>query len=229
MTNEHYLKVLKRFKHQGALPYIALSGKWLEEAGFGIDMPIKVNVDYGKVTITHQDKLDAPEQKTSNLEGIVQETLPLFPKEHSFYDRDYRGYRVWLRLERESNCEPVKLQCPDDVYRFLKPLENESREVMLSLMLDAKNKVNGVYEVSKGGLESTLVSPSEILKSALLANSNSIILAHNHPSGSCEPSKEDINTTKDIVLASKLMRINILDHIIIGYNNYSSLKDLGHL
>ena len=94
---------------------------------------------------------------------------------------------------------------------------------MVMLVLDIKNNVRGAFEVSRGGLNASIVHPREIFKRALLLNAASIILAHNHPSGDTTPSREDINITKRLVEGGKILGIEVLDHIIVG-DNYMSFK-----
>jgi len=86
-----------------------------------------------------------------------------------------------------------------------------------------------VYEGGKGNSTGLRVYPSEVVKAAILTNSTALILAHNHPSGIPEPSPEDIAITKRIAKAASLMDIIVHDHIIIGHNTYTSLKDQGYL
>ena len=81
--------------------------------------------------------------------------------------------------------------------------------------------------MSTGSLNSSIVHPREIFKRAVLQNAASIIICHNHPSGDPTPSQEDINTTKRIYDAGKILGIELLDHVIIGDNKYTSLKEKG--
>lgn len=90
--------------------------------------------------------------------------------------------------------------------------------------INTKNKPTAIHTVSIGTLNSTVVHPREIFKAAILSNAASIILAHNHPSGDPTPSKEDIGITKRLVDAGELLGITVMDHIIIGENNYVSMK-----
>ena len=104
-------------------------------------------------------------------------------------------------------------------------LENEDKEKFGILVLDTKNKINAAHIVSMGSLDSTLVHPREVFKLAILNNAASIICFHNHPSGDPEPSEEDINVTKRLQAAGKILGIELVDHIIIGANKrYISLK-----
>lgn len=105
-------------------------------------------------------------------------------------------------------------------------VENECEEVLLIATLDIKNKVTGVFEVSRGSLNSSIVHPREIFKRAIVNNAASIIVCHNHPSGDPTPSQEDINVTRRLAEAGKIIGIDIIDHVIIGENSrYISLKE----
>ena len=83
------------------------------------------------------------------------------------------------------------------------------------LMLNQKNRVIGIHTVSMGSLTASVVHPREVFKVAILANCASILLAHNHPSGDCQPSKEDRAITTRLVEAGRLLGISVLDHVII--------------
>lgn len=89
--------------------------------------------------------------------------------------------------------------------------------------LDTKNNAIGAFLLSKGTVNLTNISVADIVKRAILCNSKRIIIAHNHPSGSTEPSKHDIATTKKITEACNLMGINLLDHLIIGDKQFKSI------
>ena len=122
-----------------------------------------------------------------------------------------------------------KISSPRDVADYIEQvfkLSIQAEEVMVMLVLDAKNKVVGAFEVSRGSLNSSIVHPREVFKRALLLNGASIIVAHNHPSGDTTPSREDVNVTKRLVEGGNILGINVLDHIIIGDNGrYRSFKE----
>ena len=94
----------------------------------------------------------------------------------------------------------------------------------ISIFLDVKNAITGLDEVSVGSISSCIIHPREVFKAAILTNSKSIILAHNHPSGDPSPSEDDIGMTRRLIKASEILDIEILDHIIIGYKSYRSFK-----
>ena len=89
--------------------------------------------------------------------------------------------------------------------------------------LDSKNNAIGAFLISKGSVNLTSINVTDIIKRAILCNSKRIIIAHNHPSGSTEPSKHDIVATKKINDACNLMGIDFLDHLIIGDKQFKSI------
>lgn len=109
-------------------------------------------------------------------------------------------------------------------------LEDADREQVIVCCLDTKNQPLSISVVSMGILNSSLIHPREIFKTAILTNAASLILYHNHPSGETEASTEDINITKRIKEAGVLMGIELIDHIIIGSEGrFLSLKEEGLL
>ena len=123
-----------------------------------------------------------------------------------------------------------KIQSPNDIFNIAQNViqANEYAEENLWLItLDTKNNITGIFTVSTGSLNSSIVHPREIFKRAVLQNAASIIICHNHPSGDITPSQEDINITKRLYEAGKILGIELLDHIIAGDNSYTSLKEKG--
>jgi len=124
------------------------------------------------------------------------------------------------------------LTSPETAYKFIEcvcELSSEPEENLMMLTLSTKNTVTGVFTVSKGSLNSSLVHPREVYKRALLNNANSIMIFHNHPSGDPAPSKDDIAITKRLEEAGKIIGIKLLDHLIIGDERFTSLKKRGIL
>ena len=130
--------------------------------------------------------------------------------------------------EKSGRYEVEKyIKNPEDIKNIaIKVLELNSQpeEIFAIITLDTKNKITGIFEVSRGTLNSSVVHPREVFKRAILQNSNSIVLLHNHPSGDIIPSQEDINVTNKIIQAGEILGINVLDHIIIGDNEHSFLS-----
>ncbi len=142
--------------------------------------------------------------------------------------------RLCLVNEHATACEPFSIQSPLDAGRLLSPLKHASEEHFVSLHLNAKNEVIGIHEVSHGTLSSSLVHPREVFKAAIMANSYAIIVCHNHPSGSSiTPSKEDVDTTRQLLSAGNLMGIAVVDHLIVSPTQeddiYSLRENLPHL
>ena len=135
---------------------------------------------------------------------------------------------VSIKMVREGSTkyENRKIETPFDAYVLLKSfLEDSDREKLLVVCLDTKNQPINICTVSVGTLNSSLVHPREVFKTAILSNSNQIMLAHNHPSGISAPSNEDKAMTSRIKDAGVILGIEIKDHIIIGSNEYFSFKE----
>jgi DNA repair protein RadC len=139
--------------------------------------------------------------------------------------------RIVLVKEKVGRYElPRKINSPEQAYNAIKTITNvqeEAQEVFGVLILNTKHKIVAVHEVSRGTLNSSIVHPREVFKPAVLHNAAAIICFHNHPSGDTEPSKDDIELTKRLIEAGKIMGIEILDHIIVGDDRYVSLKERG--
>jgi DNA repair protein RadC len=135
-----------------------------------------------------------------------------------------------VQLVREKSGQRSGLDGPEAAAQILgRYLQHADREHFVSLMLDVKNQVIGIHTVSVGSLFVAIVSPREVFKAAILANAAAIIVAHNHPSGDVTPSPEDIQVTKTLKEAGKLLDIEVLDHLILGGDGkWASLKRLGH-
>ena len=139
--------------------------------------------------------------------------------------------RVVLVREKLGRYElPRKIGSPEDAYKAITTITNvqeEAQEVFGILILNTKNKIVAVHEISRGTLNASMVHPREVFKPAILHNAAAIICFHNHPSGDPKPSKEDIEITKRLIEVGKIMEIGIFDHIIVGDDRYISLKGRG--
>jgi len=116
-----------------------------------------------------------------------------------------------------------------DAYKAITEItkvQEEAQEVFGILILNTTHKIVAVHEISRGTLNASMVHPREVFKPAVLHNAAAIICFHNHPSGEPKPSKEDIETTNRLVEAGKIMGIEVLDHIIVGDDKYTSLKEM---
>ncbi len=104
-------------------------------------------------------------------------------------------------------------------------LRYQEQEHFLVVLLNTKHHVLGVELVSVGGLSSSVVHPRDIFKSPIRRNAAAVILAHNHPSGDPAPSREDIDVTRRLCEAGRLLGIEVLDHIVVGDNKYVSFRE----
>jgi len=137
-------------------------------------------------------------------------------------------YKIELIRDGSQKTEVKKVSSPSDAVPIIQAyLERVDREHFIILLLDIKNKLIGINTVSIGSLNASVVHPREVFKAAILANAAAIIMAHNHPSGDVEPSKDDIESTIRIKNAGEILGITLLDSIIIGNNYYCSLKERG--
>ena len=141
------------------------------------------------------------------------------------FNQNYKGIRCRVCLVMENtDGEIIRINNEEDVYDLVKDeLVNSDREMILSIMLTAKNDLIGVETVSIGSVTATTTTPRDVFKSAILANAVSIILCHNHPSGDLTPSGEDIRITKKLIEAGELLGINVLDHLIVSHKGFNSL------
>ncbi len=108
------------------------------------------------------------------------------------------------------------------------PYFNPECECFVALMLNTRRRVKGHYLISIGTMDTILVHPREVFRLVLIASASAIALMHNHPSGDSTPSEADIKVTRDLIRAGQLLRIEVVDHVIIGNPKYSSLRELGY-
>ena len=106
---------------------------------------------------------------------------------------------------------------------YMEDMRHLQQEVVLCMMLDTRNQLLGEAEISRGTVNCSLVSPREVFLAALEYHAVQIILVHNHPSGSAEPSREDVEVTRRIAREGEILGIRLLDHIVIGDREYVSI------
>lgn len=136
-----------------------------------------------------------------------------------------------VRLVREpvpGASAPVKIDNPEDAYRFMAPRMNaEEVEVFYVLCLDKQNQVRGVVEVSRGLVDASIVAPREVFRIAIAMNASHIVVLHNHPSGNPTPSAEDRQVTRNLEAAGRILEIPLLDHVIVAGDKYTSFAEQG--
>ena len=103
------------------------------------------------------------------------------------------------------------------------------KEIFKALLLDTKNQIIKIVDVSMGSLNSSIVHPREVFSEAVKYGSNSIIFVHNHPSGDPTPSAEDLQTTQRLEKAGSILGIKVLDHIVVGDGKFVSFKEKGYI
>lgn len=136
-------------------------------------------------------------------------------------------YRLELVKEKTGRYDCNKtINQPKDAYNLIESvykLSSYAEECLVLMTLNTKNQVTGLFVVSLGTINASLIHPREIFKRALLNNANSIIMVHNHPSGDLTPSQEDIGVTKRLKECGELLGVSLLDHIIVSSEGYKSL------
>ncbi len=134
------------------------------------------------------------------------------------------------RRKDDHDYAKMSVKSHQDVVKLVRPkLKDKKKEQFIILCLDTRNNLVKIGDISTGTLDANLVHPREVFKEAIQSLASSIILVHNHPSGSTEPSDADIDITKRILETGKVIGINVLDHIIIAENNSLSFKEKGIL
>jgi DNA repair protein RadC len=143
------------------------------------------------------------------------------------------AFELAARLPKSRAARPL-LRTPRDVAdRLREEMQHFEVEEFHVLLLDTKNRLVRDMKVSKGTLNASLVHPREVFREAVRAGAASVILVHNHPSGDPTPSSDDIKITRELVEAGRLLKIEVLDHIIVGKRDsgrtedFVSLKEMG--
>jgi len=125
-----------------------------------------------------------------------------------------REIKVFMVCE---GSDPIVVGDPVSVYEAMREeVSRLDREVFYVVCLSARNEIIGRHLVSMGSLTGSVVHPREVFKPAILSNAAAVILVHNHPSGNPAPSSEDIQITKQLVEAGKILGIRVLDHLVLG-------------
>lgn len=133
------------------------------------------------------------------------------------------------RLVYRTPARPV-IHTVHDVVDLVQPLMRHlDREEFRAVLLDTKHRLVELYKVSLGHLTGTLVHPREVFKQAIRRSCDAIVVVHNHPSGDPTPSPEDLAVTRRLVAASRIIGIELLDHVIVGYDDFVSLRQEGYL
>jgi DNA repair protein RadC len=145
------------------------------------------------------------------------------------------AFTLAQRMARELRTELPLIDTPELVCDFLRADVVQAQvEEFRVLLLNARRRLIRVERIGQGILDSVLVHAREVFRAAITANAASVILAHNHPSGDPTPSEADIKITRDLIRAGQLLKIEVLDHVIIGAKtagrekDYLSLREMGY-
>jgi len=145
----------------------------------------------------------------------------------------FRQYSLRLVKEKAGEYDaPKKITGAQDINRVCREvleLHEQPEEKLVCFDLNTKNVVVAIRVVSVGTINASLVHPREVFKGALLSNAHSIIIAHNHPSGETKPSVPDDQVTKILQAAGDLLQVKLLDHVIVGEEDYYSYREAGKL
>ena len=135
-------------------------------------------------------------------------------------------HRLMCQAKEYLTSSKYRIVNTEDAADFLRPLlQKQPSETCIVLYLNTNNDVLEVEQVALGTVEMCCIAPREVFRAAINHNATSIIIAHNHPSGEYIPSKEDIDISKKIVKAGKIMAINVLDVVIFGNKSKEEDKD----
>ena len=138
--------------------------------------------------------------------------------------------RIRLRQVRDGRIKFAveKIERPKDVYDAVIPYyRGADREILSVLCLDAQNQPTCFNVASIGALNTTRTRPAEILKVAIVTNASGLVIIHNHPSGSLEPSPEDLEFTRAMQQACELVGIDLYDHLVVTDDGFTSLRERG--
>jgi len=145
------------------------------------------------------------------------------------------AFALARRMEQERREESPVLDNPATVANFVRESGRlKNVEAFQVLLLNTRKKLIRVEEISIGTLDTILVHPREVFRAAIGANAAGVVLVHNHPSGDPTPSEADIKVTRDLIRAGQLLKIEVVDHVIIGRatadrpKDWSSLRELGY-
>jgi DNA repair protein RadC len=140
--------------------------------------------------------------------------------------------RMAVELRRES----PNMESPENVAQLLREEFRSSRvETFRVVLLNTRRRLISIEHVSQGTLDTILVHPREVFRPAIAANAAAIVLVHNHPSGDPTPSEADIKVTRDLIRSGQLLKIEVLDHVILGHKtledgrDFVSLRELGYI
>lgn len=131
-----------------------------------------------------------------------------------------------MRISKAKRARSIRMNTPVTIADYyMEQMRHLQQEVVICAYFDVKSRFLGDKFISKGSLSSSVVDISSVMRTALEKNASKIVLLHNHPSGDCTPSKDDIAVTDRLAEGSRIFSIELCDHIIIGDNEYYSFYE----
>lgn len=199
---------------------------------------------YGPTALKNYELISVILGRGSRKEGILElsrRIISQYGNQVIFSKGDVEKIEKVLRLSPVQACQLVAsfelgrrlfgkqtevfLKSPQEVFEYAKDLTRLKKEYLRGLYVDTRNKLIRDEVIAIGTLNASLTHPREVFHPAIESHAAAIILVHNHPSGDPSPSKDDIELTRQIYKASRILNIDILDHVIIGNEKYVSLKE----
>jgi DNA repair protein RadC len=170
--------------------------------------------------------------KFGNVKAIGQATIEELSQIKGIGLAKAAQIKACFELGKRENLEPelknFDVKNPEGVVKAIRAsIQDKAKEHFKLILLNPRNKIIGISTISIGTLNASLVHPREVFKDAIMHSAASVVLAHNHPSGDPEPSEDDLKITKKLVDSGKILGIEVIDHIIIGKNNFCSFKERG--
>jgi DNA repair protein RadC len=170
--------------------------------------------------------------KFGNVKAISQATIEELSQIKGIGLAKAAQIRACFELGKREDLEPelknFDIKDPEAVVKAIRAsIKDKAKEHFKLVLLNPRNKIIGISTISIGTLNASLVHPREVFKDAITHSAASVVLAHNHPSGDPDPSEDDLKITKKLADSGKILGIEVLDHIVIGRNNFCSFKERG--
>ena len=182
-----------------------------------------LEIERNNVTVPNEAQFLSKEDRAGTMVLMVQNSI------RSNYDKiSDQLQEMGFNIGRKRQIQIIKLNNSQAVYKHIKPfLTDLPYEYFYLTMVNASNQLIKTVCISEGGISGTVLDPQKLFKIALDNYATGLLLAHNHPSGNLNPSTGDVNLTKKIIEGGKLLDINVIDHLIIGNDEYFSFADEG--
>ena len=175
-----------------------------------IQMSSRIINDYGEKSILAERNVEKLSKDLEIPVGKACQIVACGELGRRFYDKSESGFTT--------------IRNAKDVFEYLQDMRNLPKEHLRGIFLNSHNRILRDEVISIGTVNSNMIHPREVFRPAIECNAAAIILAHNHPSGEATPSTEDIEVTKQLVEAGKILGISVLDHVIITKNSFASVS-----